>query len=644
MYAIFADEELLWSPNLSEEYPLISPKCKVKLNKAGSMEFTLPPGNPMYAKLKKLKTNITLQQDDETIWKGRVIHDEKDFFNRKKVYCEGQLSCLLDSIMRPYEYTGTVRGLMNKYISNHNEQVGEDKQFVLGSVTVMDTNDYIVRSNKEYTRTMDEMMGKLPNSVLGGYITTKFLSNGKTSINYLEEPGGLSSQVILFGENLLDITEYIDAENVFTVLIPLGKKAESEGDKEGSRLTIESVNGGKDYIENTTAINLFGRITKTATWEDVTVASNLLTKGREYLENGIKMAVTLKIKAVDLHLIDVDTEKIALGNYVRVVSDPHELDSYFLCSEINIDLVNPDKTDYILGTGFQAMTDRQVASMKMANTAYNTAESASETANNANNTVGDIVSGDYIKRGEFVAYKEAADKKFAVFPSVTATDNGKVMKVVGGKWSKGEDEKGEGGGGVELPPVTETDNGKVLKVSGGAWTVGDDEKGTEITDAQLETMISGKVTEYMEGNVIPKLPPSVTETDNGKVMKVAGGKWSVGEDDTGNDFTEEQIKEFVSELLNEYMKENVEARLAPAATTEDDGKVMKVSGGVWGKGIDEVGEPLTDEQLRTVVENAVSTYVTDTFAGRILPDVTAEDEGKIMKVTGGTWTLVEDTI
>lgn len=84
MYAIFADEELLWSPNLSEEYPLISPKCKVKLNKAGSMEFTLPPGNPMYAKLKKLKTNITLQQDDETIWKGRVIHDEKDFFNRKK--------------------------------------------------------------------------------------------------------------------------------------------------------------------------------------------------------------------------------------------------------------------------------------------------------------------------------------------------------------------------------------------------------------------------------------------------------------------------------------------------------------------------------------------------------------------------------
>ena len=72
------------------------------------------------------------------------------------------------------------------------------------------------------------------------------------------------------------------------------------------------------------------------------------------------MAVTITIKAIDLHLLNVDTERIKLGDYVRVVSLPHKLDKYFQCTKIVIDLVNPDKTEFTLGSATSSMTEKQV--------------------------------------------------------------------------------------------------------------------------------------------------------------------------------------------------------------------------------------------------------------------------------------------
>lgn len=51
-------------------------------------------------------------------------------------------------------------------------------------------------------------------------------------------------------------------------------------------------------------------------------------------------------------------------------------------------------------------------------------------------------------------------------PSVSSTDNGKILKVANGKWAKGNET-------VELPAVTADDNGKVLIVVEGVWAVAD---------------------------------------------------------------------------------------------------------------------------------------------------------------------------
>lgn len=290
------------------------------------------------------------------LFHGRLLNTEKDFYKRQKAVCEGELAYLVDSIQRPYDYAGDLPELFKQYINNHNEQVDEEKKFAVGEITVSDSNNYVHYSSTVYPNTLNEIKEKLINTH-GGYLRTR-ISESKKYIDYVTKPGKTNSQVIEFGTNLLDITEYITAENVFTVLIPLGERQKDSSGNETGRLTIAEVNDGKDYIESETGIKLFGRITKTHEWDDVTDANNLLKKGKVYLDDGISMSVSLKVKAVDLHLIDVNTEIISEGDEVRVVSPPHGIDTYFLCTKIEIDLLTPDNSVYEFGVSFSTLTGK----------------------------------------------------------------------------------------------------------------------------------------------------------------------------------------------------------------------------------------------------------------------------------------------
>lgn len=299
---------------------------------------------------------ITKVVQSKELFYGRLLNTEKDFYKRQKAVCEGDLAYLVDSIQRPYDYTGDIPELFKQYITNHNEQVDEKKQFEVGTITVTDSNNYVHYSSVIYPNTLNEIKEKLIQTH-GGYIRTR-ASGKKRYVDYVVKPGVTNSQVIEFGTNLLDITEYVTAENVFTVLVPLGKMLYDNDGNELGRLTIKEVNDGKDYLESEVGINLFGRITRTQEWDDVTVADNLMTKGKAYLDDGITMAVSLKVKAVDLHLADVNTEMISVGDEVRVVSPPHDIDTYFLCTKIELDLLTPDNSVYEFGVSFSTLTGR----------------------------------------------------------------------------------------------------------------------------------------------------------------------------------------------------------------------------------------------------------------------------------------------
>lgn len=360
MYTIKVDGIGLYAPNLANEgYSVLNPKITYELNKAGSLEFVVPPNNVNYNKIHKLKSIVQVFDDGVEIFRGRVLHDDTDFYKRKSVYCEGELAFLLDSIVRSYDYHGNFDGLFNQLIENHNSQVDDEKKFRIGQITVKDKNDYIHYSSTQYPNTWDEINEKLIKTH-GGYLRVR-LDDGERYIDYIEDYTNVSDQVIEFGKNMIDLSTYISADDVFTVLIPLGSQIKNESGETTGRVTIESVNDGKDYIQDDNAISIFGKIVKTQKWDNVSHPDNLLYKAHEYLESGVQMATTLTMKAVDLHLLDVNVESIKLGDYCRVLSIPHGIDRLFQCSKIQIDLTNPQNSVYTFGLNLKSMTDQQLS-------------------------------------------------------------------------------------------------------------------------------------------------------------------------------------------------------------------------------------------------------------------------------------------
>lgn len=448
MYRIYADGKPLHAPHLVlEGCGVFSPKLTVEMNKAGSLNYTMPPNNALYDEITKLKTIITVYDEDEELFRGRVLNDEKDFYNQKKTYCEGELSFLVDTRVRPYSYSGNPEALLKKYISEHNSKVEPEKRFTVGVVNAhnnTEDNVYwntVTANNESYPSTLDEINEKLI-GVVGGYL--KIRSSGDTRyIDWLYKSGEESSQIIEFGVNLLDITEHITAENVFTVLIPLGATLEdSEGNSTNRKLTVADANNGSDRLINETAVNLFGYIEHTEEWSDVSSPSELKELGNKLLAKNIEMAITLTLKAVDLHILDVNVEQIRVGDWVRVISLPHKLDKQFQCTKIVYDLTNPDLTEYTFGVTYTSLTDRQVSGTKTMKSSVSAVVSAAGTVNSsinkANQAVSDVenviaqIPTDYVSTSTFEAYKTEVEEDFSEVTSKYEDLLERIIELEGG--------------------------------------------------------------------------------------------------------------------------------------------------------------------------------------------------------------------
>lgn len=415
-YRMYAGGVLMYDPALPEDgYVLTDQKLVTQVNKAGSYQFRIGKENPAYDQITELTTMVTVYRGNQLELFGRVLHSEKDFQTRKEVFVEGNYSFLNDSILRPYTYKGSVEGYFQMLLNNHNSQVEQERQFLPGVCEVTDPNDLIVRENSDYTKTREEIEAKLT-GLLGGYLVPR-LTDGTWYMDYLEEPGPTGDQKIEFGHNLLDLKEYVTAEGVYTCLIPIGAD-----DGNGNRLTIESVNGGRDYLENATGIALFGHIWETLTWEDVTIASNLKTKGQVALDAAVLRSFTITVSAVDLAALGVNTDAIRTGWSYRVISEPHGIDMYMAVVRSEIDPQNVSENTYTFGAVIQALTDRQAGTAKTSAPGIeaqvkSTEGKIAETSEKLENLILRVndIGGKYAKQQDFEDFLDAYDAKIEDF-------------------------------------------------------------------------------------------------------------------------------------------------------------------------------------------------------------------------------------
>lgn len=371
MYKILVDNILMCDSRI-EELALINPVVTLEENKAGSFSFKIPPNHPQYDLIQRRKSVVQVFQDDESepLFSGMCIEISNDFYKQKQIYCEGELSYFNDSIQRQARYQNvTVRGLLENLVARHNEQVEEAKRFTVGIVTAADVNDSLYC----YTN-MESTMKCLKEDLaddLGGFFRVRH-ADGVKYLDYLAGSQNTNSQIIKLGKNLLDFSSNIDSSEIATAIIPQGAKLEEEAEVEGleKRLTIESVNGGKDFIYSQEAVDAFGWIYTVVTWDDVTTAAALKSKAEKYLSEIQFENMVIEAKAVDLHLDNKAIERFKLSDEIRVVSKPHGLDKYFRLTKMTINLNNPESNTITLGkeenVGLSAKTNQENSEIKSA--------------------------------------------------------------------------------------------------------------------------------------------------------------------------------------------------------------------------------------------------------------------------------------
>lgn len=343
-YRVLCDGLTLYNSRL-ESLRILSPTLEVELNKTGSFQCTIPASHPNYGLVKKLKSIITVYQDDDLLFRGRVLDEEARWHNEKAVSCEGDMAFLLDSVLRPFSFSGTVAEFAAYALELHNAQVDESKRFLLGNVTV---EGYVVHDTEDYSTTK-ETLEKALVEPFGGYLLTRY-ENGQAYLDYLKDITLLAPQKIEFGKNLLDLKTLRKGADIATVIVPLGAKLKDEEGKDtGLRLTIESVNGGADFVQDESAVSQFGIIVKSIIFDDVTDAETLKQRGQAHLAKSVNLPDTIELTAADLAAAGADVSSFHLGTKVRVISRPHGIDQLFTVTKLSIDLFNPAANKLTLG-------------------------------------------------------------------------------------------------------------------------------------------------------------------------------------------------------------------------------------------------------------------------------------------------------
>ena len=373
MYQIMFNGLTIYDPRV-DDLIVREPDVHLAVGEAGEMSFVIDDDHPHASQLTKLSGVMELRADGLPIFKGRIIKDKKDFDLSREIEVEGLLACLNDSIIPPFNFpedwandadyqAAAVDGNVVAYflgwlLDQHNRQVGPTQQVRLGTVTVADPNNYITRAGDKHDTTMEVIRTKLE-KVMGGYLLADY-SGETTVLHYYQELPLTNTQIVEYGENLLDLVNEQDATETYTAILPVGKDGLTLAGLPDGEVSPGYMKVGKIIYSVAAEEALDGvRVTRTEEWSDVTEVENLRTKALARLsETGPLLTQTITVKAVDLGF---DPEhgvgRFVVGRHVKIESRPHQFSALYPLMELEPDILDPGNTDIVLGATTKSSTD-----------------------------------------------------------------------------------------------------------------------------------------------------------------------------------------------------------------------------------------------------------------------------------------------
>jgi hypothetical protein len=391
---VISTETLLQTIPMAGDPVITNPKVKTDLGKAGSFEFGLELNSPYYDAMMQMKTIMRVVYFGETLFRGRVLTIDKGMARSRVVHCEGDLAFLLDShqvgIKDDARQKTDVLTYLSSVINQHNSDVDDsDKRFILGeapssySDSILSDQRVDVPADKaeqkfgssSYDTSMDRLEGLL--SDFGGYMRTRYdPSDGTVFLDWLDNYyHPYSGQDIEVASNLIDLSGQTEVSNLFTIVLPIGKKDNGEVFinnwwpkvspnhpkvdyiKVSELATIplysdEVLNAGYHRKEDYANANArFGKIWKPVEFENANTPQKLFNYAKDWIKNNFMPELTQwDVTALDLKYVGVDTRALFTGDRVKLVHP--EVDQTFISVTIisaEYDLYNPDKNKFKIG-------------------------------------------------------------------------------------------------------------------------------------------------------------------------------------------------------------------------------------------------------------------------------------------------------
>ena len=355
-------------------YILDNIEIELTLGEAGSLKFDMFKGHPFYNDILPRETLITVMKGSgytERVFDGEVREVEKDLDGIMEVYCVGELSYLYDTIQKQAEFHGTPEDYLQLLLDEHNSQETQNnKKFLVGTLDIAD--DYIYRF-VNYRPTIDELRADLCET-FKVYPKTRRVNAGLDADVYLdlytiENYGVDNTQRIEFGLNIMDYNESETVDDLYTAVLPLGrKKMDFERDQYDNPAldayyTVREVNGGTLYLTNPTALNQYGYVCALEEWENIDIPETLRRTAEAWLQTAQYKTLSLTLKALDLSVLGSEYEAFHLGDMVRCLATPLDIDITLPVIEMKIYPLNPENNVLTIGAETPSLT-RQTAQVE----------------------------------------------------------------------------------------------------------------------------------------------------------------------------------------------------------------------------------------------------------------------------------------
>lgn len=401
MYTIFYNDSYIYDPYENLEC-VTDVKLTANVNAAAYLDFTISPKHPLYNVVEERSGIIKVYYDNEKLFEGVVDSIEMDMYGYKSISCVSALDYLGDTCTRSY-HTGLVeptdksKGVkapesidqfFQWLIDQHNQHVqNSNKTFIVGvnqGSSFSESNIIDVESTS-HESTADAITNNLIDRY-GGYLTLTYDGEQRV-LNLYSDVHEMNAQIMDFGVNITDFTKNTTTEDQYTAVYPVGGTPENKNENDKNTyppIDISSLPDGTteqdadivksgDVIFSRSAVARYGYKECYYNENNILDATNLLKAAIIALRKSMSPKVSIDVKAIDCALFMKGYHHLAVGEAVRVRSNPHKVDEYLMVSSIELDLQNPENTEYTLGTSYDTLTGQQSSYLRSLNSTINSA-------------------------------------------------------------------------------------------------------------------------------------------------------------------------------------------------------------------------------------------------------------------------------